>query len=251
VKWTKISVSKYMKTQGKVLLLHGLAAGAMVLLAQNAQSQTTVYNNTSGYNGNFNYNNANPADSAEAGNEVVLAGSALSDYISSFVVQFDLISSGANPLAGAPTGNEEVEIDFYDNDGNLVSGAKSPGTPIWSSGFSTMSQIGLTYFTEGSTLSYNPGVTVPQDFTWTMTFKDVPVGESAGLGLFSESGGPSVGGNFEDAWVNTGSGWQLDVAATGSPSLQFGAMVVAVPEPGTIVLGLMGACAFLARRRKS
>jgi hypothetical protein len=234
-----------MKTQGTILLLHGLAVGAVVLLAQNAQSQTTVYNNTAGYNANFNYNNA------AAGNEVVLAGSAPSDYISSFAVQFDLINSGASPLAGAPTGNEEVKLDFYVNDGGLVSGYPSPGTPIWSSDFSTMSTIGLTSFTEGSTLTYNPDISVPKDFTWIVTFENVPAGETAGLGLFSEPGGPSVGGNYDDAWINTGSGWALDVASTGNPPMQFGAMVVAVPEPGTIVLGLMGACAFLARRRKS
>jgi len=244
-----------MKTQEIFLLLQGLAVGAVILLAQNAQSQI-LYSNALGYNGNFNYNNANPAQAASAGNEVVLAGSALSDVITSFEVQFDLINSGANPLLGAPTGNEELEVNFYKNDGSLVSGYASPGSLIWSSGFSTMSAIGLSSFTEGSTLTYNPDISVPKDFTWIVTFENVPVGESAGLGLFSEPGGPSVGGNYDDAWINTGSGWALDVASAGNPPMQFGAVLVGVPDngvpyPGTTVLGLMGACAFLARRRES
>ncbi len=91
--------------------LHALAVGVAALLAQNAQSQSVVYNNTSGYNGNLTFNNA------EAGNEVVLAGSAASYYVTQFQVQFDLVNSGDSPLSGTPTGNEEVEVNFYKNDG--------------------------------------------------------------------------------------------------------------------------------------
>jgi len=217
-------------------LHHALAVGAMVLLAQNSQSQTTVYNNTLGYNANFYFNNANPVPAA-AGNEVVLAGSATAQYITSFQVQFSLINSGASPLSGNPTGSEKVEASFYDNNGSLVSGYPSPGSLIWTSGFSSMSAIGLATFTQGSTLTYNPGVIVPRDFTWVLTFEDVPSGESAGLGLFSEPSGPSVGGNFDDAWVNSGSGWQLDEAAPGNPGLQFGAVLIARANPAPSIIG--------------
>jgi hypothetical protein len=232
-----------MKKRGTRFLLHALAAGAIVLMAQNAQSQTVVYSNALGYNGNFYFNNANPAVPASAGNEVVLAGNATSDYITLFQVQFSLINSGASPLSGNPTGNEEVELSFYDNDGSLASGYPSPGMLIWSSGFSSMSTIGLTSFTEGNRLIYIPDVSVPQDFTWTMTFEDVPSGESAGMGLFSEPSGPAVGGNFDDAWVNSGPGWQLDEAASGNPGLQFGAVLVAgsaPSQPGIITTSLAG-----------
>ena len=212
-----------------------MAAGALFSLAQYAQCQTPVYDNTSAFNGNFNYNNA------EAGNEVIVSGGATSNYISSFQVQFDLISSGANPFSGAPTGNEEVEVCFYDNDGAPVSGYSSPGTLIWSSGFSTMSAIGLTTFTEGNTLTYNPDIFVPKDFTWTMTFDNVPSGESAGMGLFSDPAGPSVGANFDDAWIDTGPSWQLDSTIPGYPGLQFGAILDtnSIP-PATIGISLAG-----------
>ena len=214
----------------------------MVLLAQNAQSQTCVYSNALGYGGNFNFNNPDPALTASAGNEVVLAGSAPSDYITSFQVQFSLVNSGASPLSGNPTGNEQVEVSFYNNDGSLVSGYPSPGSLLWTSGFASMSAIGLALFTEGSTLTYSPGVVVPRDFTWVMTFQNVPSGESAGLGLFSEPAGPSVGGNFDDAWVNSGSGWQLEEAAQGNPALQFGAVLIArtTPQPGISGLSVAG-----------
>ena len=226
------------------LFLHSLAIGIGALLAQNAQSQGVVYNNSTTFAGNFAVNNN------QAGNEVVLAGSATSDFISQLQFQFDLVSTGANPFSGTPTGNEQVELTLYKNDGSTVAGYKSPSTVVYSSGFSTMSSIGLGTFTQGTSLTYNPNVTVPKDFTWTVTFANVPGGESAGLSLYNQPGGPTVGQNFGDAWYNNGSGWTLNVANAGEPSLQFGAVITAVPEPGTISLGLVGACAFLARRRK-
>jgi hypothetical protein len=131
---------------------------------------------------------------------------------------------------------------------------------LYSSGFTT-----LTAFTpaSGQTLTYNPDVTVPADFTWTLVFSGVPSGDSAGLSIFNSSTKnvsgiptPAIGGNYNDAWVNSGSfsspSWSLiQSASPNNPGLQFGALVTAVPEPSTIALGVIGACSFLARRRKS
>ncbi len=226
--------NKTAKKRGSPLLLQALAVGIVALLVQNAQSQGIVYNNSTTFNGNFNF-----AAGTQAGNEVVLAGSATSDTITQFQVQFDLTG------AGAPNGGDGVEVQFYANTGATVNGYASPGTLLYSSGFSS-----LTSFTSGSTLTYSiPNVVVPKDFTWTLVFEGVPAGEAAGLGLF---GPATVGGNYHDAWVNNGSAWVLDVATgTGTPALEFGATLTAVPEPSTIALGVIGACAFLARRRKS
>ena len=50
---------------------------------------------------------------------------------------------------GTPVGTEAVEVNFYANTGATVQGYASPAaTPIYSSGFSTMSSLGLTSFTE-------------------------------------------------------------------------------------------------------
>ncbi len=223
--------------------LHVLAVGVVTLLAQSAQSQGVVYQNTTGYAGNFN------VDNATAGNEIVLAGSATSDYVSQLSFQFSLVSAGTS---SAPQGSESVELTLYQNNGPVVNGYKSPGTVLYNSGFSL---IGLTAFSQGQTLTYNNiNTVVPQDFTWAVTFAGVPStgpnAEHAGLSLYNIGGGPSVGGNFGDAWYNNGSAWSLNVSSGGAPSLQFGATVTAVPEPSTISLGLMGVCGLFARRRK-
>ena len=219
------------------LFLQALAVGAVALLAQNAQSQGIVYNNSTTYNGNFDF-----AAGTQVGNEVVLAGSGPSYDVSTFQVQFNLNGTGT------PNASDAVKLLLYNNTGGVVQGVNSPGaTPVYDSGFSA-----LTAFTAGSVLTYTlpANTVVNQDFTWVLEFQGVPSGETAGLALF---GPTTVGFNYHDAWENSGSGWALDVAGTGNPALEFGAVITAtaVPEPSTIVLGVMGACAFLARRRKN
>jgi hypothetical protein len=230
-------MNKNMNKRPSPLLLHALAVGAVALLAQNAQSQGIVYNNTTTYNGNFDF-----AAGTQVGNEVVLAGSGPRYALSTFQVQFNLNGTGT------PNASDAVELLLYNNTGGVVQGANSPGAiPVYNSGFSS-----LTAFTAGSLLTYTlpANTVVNQDFTWVLEFQSVPAGETAGLALF---GPTTVGFNYHDAWENSGSGWALDVAGAGNPALEFGAVITAtaVPEPTTIVLGVMGACAFLARRRKN
>jgi hypothetical protein len=228
------------------LSVSALVAGVVVAFSQSAQSQALYDNGTdSAYNGNFNYNNVSPGDTspASAGNQIILAGSATSDYISEFIVQFDLINSGASPLTGSPTGDEEVALSFYANNG--AGGA--PGTMLYCSGFSTMSSIGLNYFSEGQNLTYTPDISVPQEFTWVLTFADIPSTESAGLAL---RGPPTIGQTFEDAWYNNGTGWTDVTIPGGNPLLEFGAE--AIPEPSCLwFVNLAAGAGFWWRSRVS
>src|ERR1022692_1290357 len=113
------------------LLPCSLVIGAVALTAQNAQSQLYDNGTASTYNGNFNYNNS------QAGNEIILAGSATSEFVSGFTVQFDLVSNVGDPLAGSLAGTEQVDLRFYKNDGApvLPSGANAPGSLLYDSGF--------------------------------------------------------------------------------------------------------------------
>jgi len=241
-----------MKNRISFLFLQGLAAGVVAILAQSVQGQV-IYNNTgtdggtSSQVGNYSFGNGG---NSEAGNEIVVGNGVSSYDITSFALQFFLTGT---TFSGTPT----VTLNFYlNNSSTTFNGNPDPGTRIYSSTYTA------TAFTpaSGSTLTFTPDVTVPADFTWTVSFSGVPAGDSAGLSIFNSStvngSGvpiPATGGNYNDAWVNTGSGWSL-VQSTpnpNNPGLQFGAIAQAVPEPGTITLGVLGACGFLARRRKS
>jgi hypothetical protein len=176
-----------------------------------------------------------------AGNEVVLAGSGSSYSISSFAVQIDFTGTGT------PTGN--VDVQFYQNNGPAFNGFATPGsTPLWDAGATA-----LTSFSTGSgeVLTYSvPNIVVPQDFTWVVSFSGLTSTEVAGLSIY---GNATAGQNYNDAWVNTAGTWTLEQAGSGQPIPQFGAKIsgTVVPEPSTIALGVMGACGFLARRRKN
>lgn len=251
-----------MKNRITFLFLQGLAAGVVAILAQTAQGQI-VYNNTgqdggtSSQVGNYSFgNNGNQ----QVGNEIVL-GTGVGVYdITSFAVQFFLSGTTLS-------GNEQVTLSFYYNQGNgSVSGYNAPSkTAFWTSGATTLSSFTSA---SGGVLVYTPDVTVTDpDFTWTLTFSginDGVTGETAGLSIFNSKntvGGvpvPSTGANYNDAWVNNGGTWSLVQTSPNpdNPGLQFGAIAqtgtpVTVPEPSTIALGVLGACGFLARRRKS
>jgi hypothetical protein len=226
-----------MKNRFTLSFIQALAVAAIVALAQSAHSQSTLYDNTATYSGAaFNYSTV--GGTVSAGNEVVLAGASPSDTITQFQVQYDFTGSGT-PAA-------TVDASFYANTGAAFNGYATPAaTTLWDAGNFT-----LTSFTTGAgnTLTYTvPSTVVPKDFTWVVTFSGLAAGQQAGLSLY----GPAATGlNYHDAWINSGTGWSLVQASGSNPALEFGAKISGVPEPSTIAMGVMGACAFLVRRFK-
>jgi hypothetical protein len=228
-----------MKNRFTPVFINAVAVGAVALLSQNAQSQGVVYSDTSTYEGaNFNFDNG-LSGSASAGQEVVLPGALGFDEIGQFQVQIDFTGTGT------PTGS--VDVGFYAPTGTAYNGYPGPAaTALWDAGATA-----LTAFTTGGgeTLTYTvPSITVPKDFIWVVTFSGLTSTEVGGLSIY---GTASVGENYHSAWVNTGSGYVLQEATGGEPALEFGSTLTNIPEPSTIALGVMGACGFLARRRKS
>jgi len=192
------------------LFLCTLAVGAVLSLAQNAQSQVVVYaddNHGSTFNGYYIDNNA------MAGNQINLAPAG-NTYLSEFQFQFELVNSGVNPLAGAPSGSETIALSFYLNTGANVPagplGYPSPAaTPFYTTGPINLVGDGLTSFNQSINLVTTPDITVPQDFTWVVTFGGINTSdENAGIALASP---PTVGSAYGDLWYNPddGSGWQL------------------------------------------
>jgi hypothetical protein len=235
-------VDKNMKNRFTPFFVSALSVGAVALVCQNAQAQTDLYDNTTTtYSGaNFNFDSGLPG-TASAGNEVVLTGVGATAYtVSQFAVQIDFTGTGT------PTGS--VDVQFLQNDGVAFNGYNSPSTVLWDAG-----STALTSFSTGGgeVLTYTvPNISVPQDFTYVVSFSGLSATEVAGLSIY---GTATVGQDHNDAWVNTAGSWSLVQAGAGEPSPQFGAQIkgTVVPEPSTIALGLMGACGFLARRRKN
>lgn len=235
--------------------LRAIAVGSVAILAQTALSQVVGYNNYNGvpYSGDFfNYAGLSSGNyTGEAGNEIGLAGSLSTYTVTGFTAEFDFLNSGG--ISGNPAGGETVDLRFYANTGGLVSGYPSPAaTPFFDSTPVLLSSItGFSGFTTGMELD-DTGLNitgVPKDFTWTLTFANLGPNETAGLALY---GPPSVGANSGDSWINTTGGWTLETA-TGSTPLEYGAeigVLTTVPEPNTIALGIVGACALFAARRK-
>ena len=168
--------------------------------------------------------NFNPGNNSEVGNEVVLAGT--SRLVTFFRFQyFD---------TGGLINDDTADIRFYENNGPMVSGADSPGTLLYDSGaFAIPSTPRQTMILDQSDL--DGGILVPTDFTWTVTFSG---SDTNGLSLYAP---PTVGSNFADEWVNTGSGWVLETAIDPTDPLEFAAVIGATaPDSSSLPVSALG-----------
>jgi hypothetical protein len=218
-----------------IFLARIAAVGALAVLAQNAQAQT-LYQLTADDTGySLPVNNGDPA-----GNEVVLAGTAASDLISSFAFQFSFLG---NDSFATPNGSEAMDITFYQNNGLPFNSYATPNTVLWDSTPFTLASIGLSTYTPGQIITYTGiGVVVPKDFTWAVTFTGLSSDETAGLAIYGQP--PTVGSNYGDAWVYDPSnplsvnGWVLDVSSSPAPPLAFGAEIDGTPVPDSSCLSI-------------
>ena len=189
-------------------LICAIAAAAAI---NTAQAQIVAYDNSSDpVLGRFS-----PADSSlEFGDQINLAGDA--NVVTEFRLEY--YSSEA-----AGTGI----VRFHANDG--ANGA--PGTTLFQSGaFDLAADFNTVEVT---------GISVPLGsdfFTFTIEFNDIQNTQDVGLLLRNP---PLVGSSFDDMWVQNANGdWALEQIPFATAN--FAAQVVAVPEPGTVALALMG-----------
>jgi hypothetical protein len=174
--------------------------------------------------------------SLEFGDQIVLTGDRSlvtefrleyfsSDAAGSGVVRFRANDGAVDTLGGFETGQLEPGTLLYE----------SPSFPLQAD-FNTLEITGLS-------------VPVPADmFTFTIEFSDVPNTQNVGLLLRNP---PEVGSSFDDIWVRPDNGdWALRQIPLTTANLA--AQVVAVPEPGTVALALIGIGSlfgFMRRRR--
>ena len=148
---------------------------------------------------------------------------------------FEYFASGLN-------GGETAKLRFYANDGiGNDPGHLSPGTLLYESpSFSLVNGNVPVTVTDLTGLK----VYLPKSFTWTVAPSGVTGNEVFGLKLYNP---PAVGQSFDDIWRLDGTEWKL--AQTPGFVANFGAQLIAVPEPGAVVLFGLGAAALFLRRR--
>lgn len=181
------------------------------------------YSNATGYSGSYF---VPPSASTEFGDQVIAPVGNTANVVTDF--QFEYFGS-----LGSTAGKTGV-IKFYDNTG--TSGA--PGNNLFtSSSFS----LGNGYNT---IVMSSLVVPVPAGgLTWTVSFSGLTVGEAAGLLIYEN---PTVGTSQNDYWSFSGGSWALNQISGGSPKANFGARIVAVPEPTVVQFAGLGVAALLS-----
>lgn len=215
----------------KLLVLAAVVSAA----SMTGRADTLVYNNTSNYLGTSYY-----VANTEFGDQITLSDSTTDRYLTKFM--FEYTTGHGN------SGDEKVWLRFYAMDGpGLI---PTPGSILFdsrTSGFAT--DIPLTSGTAEQVELSGISILVPNSFTWTVQFSGVAASETVGLIMYNP---PTVGTTFDDYWEKSDTGWVTKRLPPNNYSFGALAYAVAVPEPGTLQLGVLAgisALGFLFQRR--
>jgi len=171
----------------------------------------------------------------EVGDEIILDGTAR--WLSEFSFEYWGANSESEiEFAGPVT----ARIRFYLNDGPAipdVDDAFAPSTLFFDSGTFSIdptlrASLTFTNFVNGVDVALE--TPLPDSFTWSVQFSGLGLTDTAGVTIYSP---PTIGNSADDYWVNDGTSWTLQ---TNVVSIDLAARVAAVPEPSSILLGLLG-----------
>ena len=214
-----------------------LLAGALALSLSLPAAAEVLYDNTTN-----DQNQRFDPGTSEVGDQIILANTG---FLTSFSFEYFGMANQTTGFAGNPEGR----VQFYRMNGAPVSGYASPGTSFYDSGWFSIPSL-----TERSTMNFTAGQDFPltglflptTEITWSIQFRGLGTGDSLGVDIYSP---PTVGGNYDDYWINTGSGWALRQDAF---PIDFAARFEAnIPEPSSITLLVVGGLGmFLMRRNR-
>ena len=229
-----------MRTTSKLVKALAVLSALLPLCTWGQQTSSIVYDNST-----TDLGKTYGVNGTEFGDEITLAGT--DRNVNEFQFQYF--------LSGNASGNETADLRFYANDGPTVSRTlpdgstiqvPTPGTLLYDSGSFSLSKG----FQVADATGLN--VTVPNNFTWTVTLNGVDSNESAGLLLYDP---PTVGSSFADFWQKNNGSWNTYLFDNGATPANFAARVSAVPEPATIAYALLAGASWLGylgfKRRSS
>jgi hypothetical protein len=186
--------------------------------------EAVIYDNSINYLGQFFFT------PNEFGDQIVFSATEPERTITNFKIEYYV-----DPVMA--DNNETVQVRLYQNDGV----GQSPGTLLYDTGIFSIAS-GINYVN-----LQNMNLRVQDGLTWTVLFGGIDPGDTAGLLLFDP---PTIGTSFNDFWEKSGADWGTKTIA--GVNANFGAQVIAVPEPSTVALMLLGSLAGLGlmlRRR--
>ncbi len=220
---------------------------ASVLMIGASASAATIYDNS------VNDRNLRFGPTTEFGDEIILAGT--ERVLTNFSFEYWALNHGTtDPVGFSPT--VSVRLRFYLNDGPAFNTFATPGTVFYDNTFS------ITTPTDRNTLVYTAGADLPagglfmpvvSNMTWTVQFSGLDADDSAGLDVYYR---PVVGtspaelnNRIDDYWEFSGGSWALK---TNIVDMSFGARFEAtnVPEPSTVVFGVLGGLGLLVFGRR-
>jgi hypothetical protein len=198
-----------------------LAASAALCVSAWAQPSDIVYDNTS----TNSFTGQQYGSTSEFGDQITLAGQSFDRTITAF--RFDYY------LSHGVSGNEQATLTVYDTTGP----SGGPGNVLFSdgpfnisSGYNTVTDSGLN-------------VSVPDSIIWTVKFSGISADETVGLLFYNP---PTVGSSLDDYWEKVNGVWTLNrFSPSGGPIANFGAQVLAIPEPSTVQYALLAGLAAL------
>jgi len=215
-----------------------LSVASALMIGVSASAATIYDNSVNDLSTRFN------PGATEVGDEIILAGS--QRMLTSFSFEFFALNNGTTN--GSFADQIQARVRFYQNNGPLFNGYATPGTNFYDSGFFT---LGLP--TDRSVAVFSAGLDFPvqglvmpvvSNFTWSVQFRGGSIGDSAGVDIY---GPPVVGQGLKDYWEFSGGTWTLK---TNNVAMNFAAKFDAVPEPSTVVFGILGGLGILIASRR-
>ena len=238
-----------------------IAALGFVMAGNVGVKADVLYQNTSTYLGYaLGFTN-----SQQIGQEVWLDPLLPTEYLTNFSFMY----SSPNNVASV-NWNVTADIRFYQNTGPLnPNGYATPAsTPFYDSGSISfpnplnvsggttnafVADFALSDLLSGVT-PLDPNFALPTNFTFTVTFSGLAVGQSVGLPSFEPA---TVGTNYADYWFDSSGTWELLTnSVPGASQIGFYAQMngspTPTPEPTVLGLGAFGAAILtvMARRRQ-